>query len=87
FAKVRLQFDEVPNTIMIPTQAVLPQARNKKVVVYRNGIASFETVTTGIRDSSMVQIVTGLKAGDTIVTTGLLAIKPEAKLELSKVAQ
>jgi membrane fusion protein, multidrug efflux system len=87
FAKVKLQFDEVPNTIMIPTQAVLPQARNKKVVVYRNGVAVFETVTTGIRDSSMVQIVAGLNTGDTIVTTGLLAIKPDAKLQLNKVAQ
>jgi len=47
----------------------------------------FTDVTTGIRDSSMVQVITGLKAGDTIITTGLMGIKPDAKIELSKINQ
>ena len=71
--------------LMIPTQAVIPQARNKRVIVYRDGTAKFEIVTTGIRDSSFVQITEGLKTGDTIVTTGLLAIRPDSKIKLSKI--
>ena len=31
------------NAIMIPTQAIIPQARDKKVIVYQNGIADFNT--------------------------------------------
>lgn len=84
FAKVQLDFGKDNNALMIPTQAVIPQARFKKVIVYRDGIAQFETVTTGVRDSSYVQITDGLKAGDTIVTTGLLSIKPESKIAISK---
>lgn len=84
FAKVQLDFGTDNKALMIPTQAVIPQARSKKVIVYRSGIAVFETVTTGVRDSSYVQITAGLKAGDTIVTTGLLSIKPEAKIAISK---
>ncbi len=85
FAKVIMNFDPDPNAIVIPTQAVLPQARGKKVIVYQGGIAKFVDVTTGIRDSSQVQIVTGLKAGDTIVTTGLLSIRPEGKIAINKI--
>ena len=70
FAKVVLNFDPDPNAIVVPTQAIIPEARGKKVIVYQGGLAKFNDVTTGIRDSSMVQITSGLKAGDTIVTTG-----------------
>ena len=85
FAKVVTDFNSDPNGLMIPTQAILPQARGKKVIVYRNGIATFIDVTTGIRDSSFIQIVTGLKAGDTVIITGLLSLKPDAKIEMSKI--
>lgn len=85
FAKVQLSFEPDPNAILIPTQAVIPQARDKKVIVYNNGIAQFNTVTTGIRDSARIQITTGLKAGDTVVLTGLLAIRPESKIRISKI--
>ena len=85
FAKVELSFDPDPNAILIPTQAVLPQARGKKVIVYDNGIAKFTDVTTGVRDSSRVQITEGLKPGDTIVVTGLLSVRPEGKIQIGKI--
>jgi membrane fusion protein (multidrug efflux system) len=84
FVKVKTQFAPDPNAIMIPSQAIVPQARGKKVVVYRGGTVSFDDVTTGIRDSTMVQITTGLKVGDTIIITGLMSMKPGAKVELNK---
>ncbi len=85
FAKVATDFNADPNGLMIPTQAILPQARGKKVIVYRSGTATFTDVTTGIRDTSFIQITSGLKAGDTIVTTGLMSLKPDAKVELNKI--
>lgn len=85
FAKVVLDFDPDPNAIVIPTQAVIPQARGKKVIVFQDGMARFKDVTTGIRDSSNVQITSGLKAGDTIVTTGLLSVRPDTKIEVTKI--
>ena len=85
FAKVTLRLGQDDQALIIPTQAVIPQARNKRVILYRNGVAKFEIVSTGIRDSSFVQITEGLKAGDTIVTTGLLAIRPDSQIKLSKI--
>ena len=85
FAKVRLSFAPDNNALMVPTQAIIPQARGKKVVLFRNGIATFTDVTTGVRDSSMVQIVSGLNKGDTVVVTGLLSLKPDAKITLKNI--
>jgi membrane fusion protein (multidrug efflux system) len=85
FAKVKLSFDPDTNALMIPTQAIVPQARGKKAVLFYNGTAKFVDVTTGVRDSSMVQITSGLNKGDTVVVTGLLSVKPEAKITLAKV--
>ena len=85
FAKVKLEFTPDPNAIMIPTQAIIPQARGKKVYVYNNGKADFIDVETGIRDSSNVQITSGLSKGDTVIVTGLLSLKPEAKVSIKRI--
>lgn len=86
FAKVKLAFTPDPNAIMIPTQAIIPQARGKKVYVYNNGQARFVDVETGVRDSSSVQITQGLGKGDTVIITGLLSLKPDAKVSIKRIA-
>jgi len=85
FAKVTINFEPDPNAIMIPSQAIVPQARGKRVFVYDNGKSKAVDVTTGLRDSANVQIVSGLKAGDTVLITGLLSLKPDGKVSLGKV--
>ena len=85
FAKVMLSFDPDPNALLVPTQAVLPQARGKKVILYKSGTAIFADVITGVRDSAKVQITDGLKAGDTVVVTGLLSVRPEAKIQIGRI--
>lgn len=85
FAKVVIHFAPDTNAIMIPSQAVIPMARNKQVAVYNGGIAVFKDVETGVRDSSRVEILSGLNPGDTIITTGLMSLKPNGKVVLSTV--
>ena len=85
FAKVKLSFAPNPHALMVPSQAIVPQARGKKVYVYRGGIANFVDVETGIRDSSNVQITSGLKQGDTVIVTGLLGLKPDAKVMVKQI--
>lgn len=85
FVKVITNFAPDPDAIMIPSQAVIPQARGKKVAVYRNGTVSMEDVITGIRDSATVQITNGLKVGDTVITTGLMSLKQGGKVKLGKI--
>jgi membrane fusion protein (multidrug efflux system) len=83
FAKVLFDMGDNNEAIMVPTQAIIPQARDKKVIVYNGGVADFKTVVTGTRDSAKVEIISGLSIGDTIIITGLLSIKQGNKINLS----
>lgn len=83
FAKVHFDMGNNNNALMIPTECIIPQARDKKVIVYHNGTADFKTVITGVRDSAKVEILKGLTIGDTVITTGLLNIKPGSKINIS----
>ena len=85
FAKVDMDFAKNDNAILVPSQAIVPQARGKKLVLYKDGVAVFVSVQTGVRDSANVEIISGVKTGDTIIITGLIGIRPEAKVKLSKV--
>jgi membrane fusion protein, multidrug efflux system len=85
FAKVNLQLGQDTLALMVPTQAIIPQARDKQVVLLRKDSALFTVVETGVRDSAYVQVKQGLHAGDTIIVTGLMAIRPNAKVKISKV--
>lgn len=83
FAKVQLDFAPQENAIMVPAQAIIPQARGKKVIISQGGSPLFVDVTTGFRDSANVLVTSGLNIGDTVVVTGLLTIKPESKLKVT----
>jgi membrane fusion protein (multidrug efflux system) len=85
FAKVSLQLGKNDHSLIVPSQAVIPQARNKRVIVYKGGKPDFAVITTGIRDSSYVQVLDGVHEGDTVITTALLTIRPESKIKLTKV--
>ena len=85
FARVRLSFEPNTNALMVPTQAVIPQARGKKIYLYKNGIVESVEVETGVRDSSNVQVLSGLVKGDTVITTGLLGLKPKAKVIIKSI--
>jgi membrane fusion protein (multidrug efflux system) len=85
FAKVIINFAPRDNTIFIPSQSIVPTARGKQVILFNQGQALFNDVELGIRDSSRVEITKGLKAGDTILVTGIMATKPDSKVELRKV--
>lgn len=87
FAKVNLQLGKDSVALMIPSQAVIPQARDKLVIVLRRDSGQFRIVQTGIRDSAFVQIQSGLHLGDTVITTGLMAIRPSTKIRISKVSR
>ena len=82
FANVKLNIGNDAPALMVPTQAVIPQTRGKKVVVLRKGLSVFQDVETGYRDSANVEIITGLMDGDTILTSGLLVVKPQQKVKV-----
>ncbi len=85
FASVNFDMGDNNQALMVPTQAIIPRSRDKQIIIFRGGRPDFTTITTGVRDSANVEIIKGVANGDTIVTTGLLSIKPESKLTISSI--
>ena len=87
FAKVRIIIGKDEEAILIPTIVVQPLGRKKLVYLYKGGKSIPSDITTGIRDSSSVQVLTGLNVGDTVITTGLLFLRPGADVKLKNIFQ
>lgn len=85
FARVNLHLGRNNNALLVPTQALISTALNKQIAVLKKDSVVFTVVETGVRDSAFVQITRGLKSGDTIVTTGLMVLKPNSKVKVVRV--
>ncbi|MOA56613.1 hypothetical protein D3C78_1806290 [compost metagenome] len=69
--------------MFVPTQAVVPLLKGKKVFLCKNGIARDAIIETGARTSDRVQVLSGISPGDTIITTGIMSLKPETPVKVS----
>lgn len=74
FIKVLLNLGS-QQSIMIPSETVIPTMEGKKVFVKRNGKAEEVNVVSGLRNESKLQILSGLNVGDSLITSGLMTLK------------
>jgi membrane fusion protein (multidrug efflux system) len=58
--------------------------KGKTVLVSRNGKAETQKVETGVRTDSTIQIVAGIKAGDTVITSGLMQVRPGMAVKIGE---
>ncbi|WP_295720746.1 efflux RND transporter periplasmic adaptor subunit [Mucilaginibacter sp.] len=85
FAKINLTLDQIPKTILLPTQAVIPDLKSSLVYVYQNGMAITRAVKTDLRTDTKIQVIDGLKPGDSVVISGLIQMRPKVPLKIIKV--
>jgi membrane fusion protein, multidrug efflux system len=83
FVKVMLKIDG--DRILIPSNAIIPDAASNQLVVIKNGKSVFTNVETGIRDENIVEILSGINAGDTVVTSGVLFVRPNSIVNIRDV--
>lgn len=84
YVKVSLKLKDIPNAIMIPSGAVIPNDRTTTVVIADSSKAKFVPIEIGIRTETEVQVLSGIKTGDTVLTSGLLQVKPGMTVKFSK---
>lgn len=83
FANVALPLEKVEGAFVIPTEAIVPIQGGKKVFIAKNGQADEVMVQTGTRTDKDIVVLSGLKAGDTVLTTGVLTLKKETPVKVS----
>ncbi|RFM31381.1 efflux RND transporter periplasmic adaptor subunit [Chitinophaga silvisoli] len=70
--------------LVIPREALTESAKNAAVYVVKNSIAHLQSIQTGSEMGGMMQVISGLQAGDTIVTSGQINLKDGTPVTVSK---
>lgn len=74
-----------PRAVTVPADALVPDGEGFKVfVVDSAGVAHARPVTVGIRTGTLVEIVKGVAAGETVVTYGAYGVDDGAKVVTAK---
>lgn len=81
---VKVLVSKKGKAIVVPTNAIIPDALSNQVVIVKNGKAVFKNVETGFRTEDVVEIVDGLKTGDSVVVSGVLFVRPNAPVKVKK---
>lgn len=77
FARVALTVSRKENALVIPESAIVPQGNIKQVfVVDAENKAQLVPVELGERLAGSVEVTSGLKAGDVVVTSGQIKLQP-----------
>ncbi|MFM7429288.1 MAG: efflux RND transporter periplasmic adaptor subunit [Flammeovirgaceae bacterium] len=84
FVKVQLVLKSVNDAVLVPTEAVIPDQGGKKVFIAAAGKAKEVKIETGIRTENDLEVLSGLSAGDTLLTTGILQLRPGIDIKIIK---
>ncbi len=87
FVTVSLGSRKFDNVLMVPTEAILPDATGEKVFVYKGGVAQLTPVKVGLRTVSAVELISGVAAGDTVIVSGVIQLRPKAKVAIKSVVE
>ncbi len=83
FAEITLITDERENAILVPTEAVVPDMNEKRVWILKGGKAVLTPVTSGNRTQDMIEILSGISVGDTVITSGLMQLRPNMAVRVN----
>lgn len=81
FADISLAPKGSRNSFMIPSRALIPDAQGAFVFILTDGKADVRRVETAFRSRTHVEIVSGLQAGDTVLTSALQQLRKGMEVE------
>jgi len=85
FINIEYTLEVIPNALMVPSVAVVPEMNGHKLFLFKNSQAEQQIVEIGLRTEAEVQIVDGISPSDSVIVTGILQMRPGMPLELSNI--
>ena len=85
FARIELVIDSKSSAITIPNESVVPVVNGHRVFLVKGGKAVPQSVQVGTRGAVEMEILSGLSPGDTLITTGILQVRPDAPVTVNEV--
>lgn len=83
FCKVSVNMKSKKDAIVLPITAIVKSGDNESVYIINDGKSYLKNVTTGLNDGKEVEILSGLKVGDNIVTLGSNNLKDGTVVNVS----
>jgi membrane fusion protein (multidrug efflux system) len=86
FAHVEITLETIPDAIVVPAGAIIPEINGEKVFICINGLARSVSVQTGLRLDRDIQITDGLAPNDTLIVSGLLQLGEGKPIRITALA-
>ncbi|MEQ8207657.1 MAG: efflux RND transporter periplasmic adaptor subunit [Woeseia sp.] len=75
FARISVRYEEHVDTVALPETAVIEEDGVHVVYVISNGQAERREIVPGVRDRGQVQIVSGVSAGEVVISNGSAGVR------------
>ena len=82
YVSVSLNTRTFENTLAVPSEAIISEMGIDKVFLYKSGKAIPQEISKGLRTDAMVQVLSGLNVGDTVITSGTMQLRTGMRVEL-----
>lgn len=82
FGRIKIDYDQRASALVIPRNALLDDENDPAVYVVRNGKATRAAVKLGYFDGEWVEVRSGLKLGDRVVTAGKVALREGTEVQV-----
>ncbi|HQV35137.1 MAG TPA: efflux RND transporter periplasmic adaptor subunit [Flavobacterium sp.] len=83
YANITLPLDDINDALLVPTEAIIPIQNGKKVFISSKGMAKEVIIETESRTEKEILVTAGLKLGDTVIISGIMALKEGAPLNVT----
>jgi len=83
FARVSLLVDQRNAALVVPEAAIVQRGDGQYVYRILDGKADLTRVRLGLRQTGRVEVVEGLREGDTVVTAGQIKLRPGSPVEVA----
>jgi len=82
FGRIRIDYDQRANALVIPRTALLDDESDPAVFVARGGKAARVPVKLGYMDGEWAEVLSGLKPGEQVVTAGKVALREGSAVQV-----
>jgi RND family efflux transporter MFP subunit len=82
FARVELDLGTRHNTLLVPREALVNHDQQRGVFKLQDDIARFQPVDAGVTQGGDVEVISGLKEGEAVITLGVNLVKNGDRVQL-----
>jgi multidrug efflux pump subunit AcrA (membrane-fusion protein) len=83
YRKVRLHANTTRKCLAVPVAAFTDESHERVAVVESDGSLGFRDVKTGITNGTYIEIISGLQAGDIVITSDTEGVTAGTEVELT----